>query len=281
MVRDFGRVVYGLRVLGLDDVPELSQSHGCGLTAPMMQVVFDERSPAAEHLLDERQAVEPFGPLHQWVLDRDAGTAHLLGPPLDRDLLAHPCLAPAATAFNRWAGRETFHAASFELAGRGYGVIGARTAGKSSLMAGLAARGVTVMSDDIVVTDGEVVFAGPRCVDLRTPFPGMEHRSFAARLGTRWRLPLPAAPVAVPLAGWVFLGWADDPSMQPCNSRLTLARLARWRGRRTLRSDPVVLLALASHPAWTFNRPPRWSSYDESLDVLLRELAPQREPARS
>lgn len=259
-----------MNVAGLDAAVELLPAQGSVDDAVGVQVSLEQGRHEPIRPLDAEGAAEGFGGSHQWVLDRAAKTARLIGPPLDLDLLAHPCLAPVATAFNRWAGRETFHAASFALAGRGYGVVGARTAGKSTLMAGLAARGLTVVSDDIVVTDGADIFAGPRCIDLRAPLPGLPLAAVSARLGTRWRVSLPAAPSRLPLAGWIFLAWGDGISLQRCPASQVLGWLARWRGRQGLASDPTVLLDLATRPAWVLTRPAEWASYDESLERLLR-----------
>ncbi len=276
--RSLGRVVYGMRVFGLDSLVELTSDPSWDSSEALtLRVGLGEREREVPHPLDARRAVEPVGTSHQWVLDRAAHTAELIGPPLDLDLVAHPCLAPVASVFNRWAGRESFHAASFEVAERGYGVIGGRTAGKSTLMAGLALRGVTVLSDDLVITDGVDVFAGPRCLDLRAPFPGLELVAASARLGTRFRVQLPAAPSRVALRGWVFLSWGPHPEITRCPPREVLARLARWRGRPSLTSDPTVLLSLAALPAWNLTRPPHWSSYDETLELLLSELEAHQE----
>ncbi len=265
--------MYGLQVRGLDDVAELD-ADVVGDDLITVQVTKDAAPHVALHPLDAHRVVEQMGPSHQWVLDRAAGTARLVGPPLDPDLLAHPGLASVAIAFNRWAGRESFHAASFAAGGLAYGVIGPRTAGKSTLMGGLAQAGMTVLSDDVVITDGVDAFAGPRCVDLRTRVPGMALATASARLGTRYRLPLPSAPPRVPLGGWIFLHWGPSVSMQPCPPTVVLARLAAWRGRRGLPTDPGVLLDLAARPAWDLVRPADWQVFDQVTHTLTRTLEP-------
>ena len=61
-----------------------------------------------------------------------------------------------------------FHGGSFlDASGRTWGVVGSREAGKSSFLAWCATRGVPVVGDDLIVTDGTLVNAGPRCIDLR------------------------------------------------------------------------------------------------------------------
>ena len=266
-----GRFVYGLDVRGLDHVPELDP-FVTGDGAVRVEVTAGDTPAIALHPLDADRSVETAGPANQWVLDRWAGTAQLTGPPLDPDLVAHPCLALVAIAFNRWAGREAFHAASFAAGGLAYGVVGPRTAGKSTLMAGLAHVGTTVLSDDVVITDGADAFAGPRCVDLRTPIPGIELSTASARLGTRYRLRLPAAPERLPLGGWIFLHWGPKVSMRPCPSSVVLARLAAWRSRRGLPTDAAVLLDIAARPAWDLVRPAEWRSFTQVTEILTNTL---------
>ena len=260
-----------MHVHGLDAVAELDPLAG-GDDVVLVTITTHDGPPAQLHPLDDDRSVESAGPAHQWVLDRRARTAHLLGPPLDADLLAHPCLAPVATAFNRWAGREAFHAASFSIGGRAFGVFGPRTAGKSSLMAGLAHGGITVLSDDIVITDGTDAFAGPRCIDLRTPVPGLDLATASARLGTRYRLRLPSASARTPLVGWIFLHWGPTTSMRTCPSRVVLARLAAGRGRRGLATDAAMLLDIATLPAWDLIRPASWREFTHVTDTVTRTV---------
>ncbi len=140
-------------------------------------------------------------------------------------------------------------------------------------MAGLAQAGMTVLSDDIVITDGVDAFAGPRCIDLRTPVPGMTLAAASARLGTRFRLRLPRAPAQLPLGGWIFLHWGAEVSMQHCPPAIALARLAAWRGRRGLATDPGMMLELAARPAWDLVRPANWDEFDRTTEALTRTLA--------
>jgi len=275
-----GRFVYGMTVLGLNAVAELTFAGANAVATPggpdiVVRVERSDGQRRAVHALDAHRSVESVGAAHQWVLERASFSARLVGPPLDPDLLAHPCLAPVAVAFNRWAGRESFHAASFAVGGRAYGVIGPRTAGKSTLVAGLAAAGTTVLSDDIVITDGRNAFAGPRCVDLRAPIPGLDISTVSARLGTRWRLRLSPAPASLPLGGWIFLSWGDDVSIRRCPPREVIARLTQWRGRRVLASDPTVVLDLVARPAWELTRPRDWSRFDDVSQILTRTLDPR------
>ncbi|WP_229401324.1 hypothetical protein [Micromonospora okii] len=264
-----GRFAYGLRVHGLDGVTELAPARpGDGLPEVTVRQVADGPPPTPAPL-DHRYGARPLadGRRHLAV-DRARRTATFHGPPLAADLLAHPYLAPVATAFNRWAGRETFHAGGFLGGGRAWALAGPRTAGKSSLLAALAARAVPVLADDVLAVDGADAFAGPRCVDLREPVPGAALALRPARDGTRTRVPLPPVPDRVPLGGWFFLRWGDALRLDPVPAADLLARLAAGRSWRELPTDPAALLTLAALPAWDLTRPRDWAGLDEVCRLL-------------
>jgi hypothetical protein len=263
---------YGLTLTGLPRVGELDP--GPSSSGPVVRVTVADGLPAPDpRPLDATGGVRRLADGRLLELDRGRAAAVFHGPPLTPDLLAHPYLSPVATAYSRWAGREAFHAGAFASAGRAWAVLGARTAGKSTLLAALASRGVTVLNDDIVVTDGTTVFSGPRCVDLREvpPLPGLALRT--ARHGTRHRLHLPERPEQVPLGGWVFLGWGEDLGVEQVPAPRLLAELAARRAWRHLDSRAELLLDLASAPAWTLRRPQRWEQLDASLDLLIATVS--------
>ena len=87
--------------------------------------------------------------------------------PLSDDALVHPYLAPAAAIAGYWLGREAFHAGAFVLDGGVWAVSGDKEAGKSTLMAGLSRQGHGIFTDDALIVDGDIAFAGPRSLDLR------------------------------------------------------------------------------------------------------------------
>jgi hypothetical protein len=232
----------------------------------------------------ERAAVDLPG-RRRILLRRSAGTATFTGPPASHDELVHPYLGVAASVFGRWAGREVFHAGAFVSGRLAWAVVGGREAGKSSLLAVMAARGVPILADDLVITDGHLVFAGPRTVDLRHPPPGYAAPLTSARGGTRWRLALPALPSSMPLGGWIYLTWHAEVAMRPVPASEGLARLAVRRVWPELPSQPETLLALAAHPTWDLGRPADWARMDESVDLILGTLRgagrPQLPGARS
>jgi hypothetical protein len=217
----------------------------------------------------------------QLLLRRGEGTATFTGPPLSHDELVHPYLGAAASVFSRWAGREVFHAGAFVGHGRAWALVGDREAGKSSLLAALAARGWPVLADDLVVTDGYQAFCGPRTIDLRRPLPGSAEPLTRARGGSRWRLFLPPLPGAVPLGGWIYLSWGPDVAMSAVPASVTLARLAARRTWPALPSAPETLLALAARPGWELARPADWARMDETVDLMIRTVTTGGGPHRS
>jgi hypothetical protein len=260
-----GYSVYGLRVTGLDGTRLLP----VGLENQIRVAVSQSRDDPERPALGADRAVLDLPNGRQLRLDRRAGTATFTGPPLSPDELVHPYLGAVASIFNRWAGREVFHAGAFVAGGRAWAVVGGREAGKSTLLAALADRGVPVVADDLVVTDGEDVFCGPRCIDLRTLGPGWPGPVTPARGNTRWRRALPPLSPRIPLGGWIHLRWEAAAAMAPVPASVSLGRLAAGRTRPALASDPGTLLTLATRPAWDLGRRREWAEMDAVIDLVL------------
>jgi hypothetical protein len=260
--------VYGLHLTGVDG-GGLPPASAAGL--PCVAVGHARRTREAACVGTKRATLDlPEG--RQLLLEQDERTATFTGLPLSQDELVHPYLGAAACIFNRWAGREVYHAGAFISGGLAWAVVGAREAGKSSLLAALASRRIPVLADDLVVTDGHQVFCGPRAIDLRRP-PALATGPVAlARGASRWRLALPPLPGAVPLGGWIYLHWRDEVAMAPVPAATSLARLAARRIWPALPSDPATLLALSVRPGWDLERPPDWARMDEAVDRMLQTL---------
>lgn len=190
--------------------------------------------------------------------------------------LVHPYLAFPAAVFNRWAGRNSFHAGAIVLGGRAFVVAGHKEAGKSTTLAGLAAEGVPVLSDDLVILDKLRVLPGPRCIDLRQE--AAEHLGDGEPLGVvgareRWRIKVaPAAPEL--LGGFVYLGWGDREELTPLPLGERLQRLFQYDALEVGPTDPATFMDLARLPAWDFRRPNGIESMSRSLNRLLDVLAP-------
>ncbi|MET8091473.1 hypothetical protein [Micromonospora sp. NPDC005220] len=269
------RTAYGLHIDGLDEVTDLGISTGPPAGCRPVTVRQRQADPPPPAPLDADRMVRLLTDGRTLELRRANGSATFYGPPLAADVLAHPYLAPVAVVVNRWAGRETFHAGAFVHNGRAWVVLGSRTAGKSTLLAALADRDVPVLADDIVVCDDGDVLAGPRCVDLREPIPGLGLPTRGVRDDTRLRVTLPAIAPRLPLGGWIFLNWGDGPALTPVGPADLLTRLAARRSLPELASDPAALLALAGQPGYDLTRPRDWAALDAThrlLDTTLTHI---------
>lgn len=182
------------------------------------------------------------------------------------DELVHPHLAPAAMHFAAWLGRGAFHGGAFVQHGRAFGLLAARTGGKSTTLARLAESAVPVLVDDALVVENGTALAGPRCIDLRPE--AAHHRSLASvRSDARRRLTLPPIEPSFPLAGIFTLGWGDALSferLQPSERLIALARHCRPEVGRT-----SALLDISRLPVWRVTRPRDLASLDEVCDRLL------------
>jgi hypothetical protein len=243
---------------------------------PVLELVRQpgDASHKADELSDEH-AVIVFQHGGEVRIEREPLRATFTTPSeLGETELLHPYLAPVAAVCSRWLGRFALHGGGL-LADGAWAVLGDREGGKSSLLAALALDGRDIVSDDVLVTDGDVVFAGPRAIDLRGP--AADHLATGTALGVvgareRWRHRLPAIDPLSPLRGWVFLSWADDIEVV----RLPVSeRLSRLVASRALISppEPGLLLRLASLPAYELRRPAEWGSLPEATARLLETLA--------
>ena len=268
------RIAYGLRVGGLAD------------DAPLLECQPGVRWPELR-LVHEPPNVPPrgAGPAATTVPLRGGGELRLDGstatfltpePPTD-DALVHPHLAAAAAGRNRLLGREVLHAGAVVVDGAAWALAGPNQAGKSTLLATLAALGLPVLTDDLLVLDGATAFAGPRCADLRdaSPVAGLPPPR-PVRGGERWRVMLPPAPASAPLTGCLFLRWSDAgyavETLRAAERVRRLAALARWR---FLPARPTGLLDLAALPAYELRRP-RDGDLLEAARALLAGLAARR-----
>lgn len=216
------------------------------------------------------------------VVTRDTMTAtfSVLAPLTDDDLL-HPYLAAAAAWFSHWLGRETFHAGAFVVDGTAYAVAGPKEAGKSSLLAWLSGQGVDVLADDLLVIEGDVVFTGPRCIDLRHGTVASLVDALPAsrvRSGTRHRVVLPQTRAEWSFGGWILLEWGPETVMRPVAARDRLARLAPHRVLRVPPTSAGGLLRLATRPMWQLTRERGWDAMDRIIDLVSATVAGRREP---
>jgi len=153
--------------------------------------------------------------------------------------------------------------------------VGAKGRGKTTLLAALACRGHQILSDDFLVLDGEMAFAGPRTLDLRPDAHAVlgSPATIGVRNGERRRLLTGPVPLAVPLRGWIELVEARSLALEPVAPADRLGVIAPHAARPVVPARPATLLDLATLPVWRLRRPTQpWAlpASAEVLEPLLR-----------
>lgn len=210
-------------------------------------------------------------------LEREPLTARFTAADvLSDDAMAHPGLAALAAITNRWLGRDAFHSGAF-LAGAGaWAVMGAKEAGKSTMLGYLAAKGVGIVSDDMLIIGDGHALSGPRCVDLRPS--AADWMGQGVDIGVvgdrrRWRVQVPPVPAAVPLQGWIVPVWGDRVELEVVPPAGRLPLLYANLGLTRIPRSPERLLRLAALPCLIFRRPRRWEAMEEAMVMLLDRVA--------
>lgn len=277
---------YGLRLVDAPgtDAPLVASAGRWLLAAdpswPEWEVAYEPVAEGwaslSEHF-DEERAVLRAHPDGRLTLDRRAGRSTLmLAQPVSPEGLVHPYLASTAAFVGHWMGRSPFHAGAFSVDGRVWGVLGDQEAGKSTTLMALHRMGVPVVSDDLLVVEGEHVWSGPRCLDLRrSTAEWFDAGRSLGRIGRRerWRVDLPDVEPALPFAGWVVLAWSQDVRIEALDAAGRLGALAANRAVRAPGVVPYRLLDLAARPAVQFGRPRDRAALTGALNRLLDELA--------
>ncbi len=211
------------------------------------------------------------------LVDRQEARAEFVTPEaLTSDELVHPYLAPVAAVAARWHGRDSFHGGAFELGGDVWGLLADREGGKSTTLAWIAAQGLPVVCDDMLVLEDRTPHVGPRVLDLRAE--AAERLSAGDYLGIvgareRWRLELGPVPARCQFRGWIFLTWGDDIVVEPVPASQRLPRLTEHLGLRVPPLSPPRFLELTALPGWEFRRPRGWDRFEEAGSRLLAALA--------
>jgi hypothetical protein len=272
----FSLGAYGLRIVGLDGADSVLVS--AAASWPLVEIAIGiGRLDADEEFVHDHHSrirLRTGG----WIeLDRDPGRARFTVPAqLSAEELVHPFLAPVAAVYAHWHGRESVHAGAIALGSTVWGIVGDRLGGKSSLLATLALAGTDVVCDDVLVVDGQSVFAGPRTVDLREDAAaalGVGDEIGLAGARERWRLKLEPLDRPLTIGGFVFTQWSDELEMRRLPASETLAGLFRNRSLRVPPRDPAAFLQFSALPAWELRRPRSWESLPATLELLLGMLA--------
>lgn len=193
--------------------------------------------------------------------------------------LVHPLLTVGISVLARWRGDVTLHAGAFATSAGAWGIMGAREAGKSAILAALAAAGQAVVADDLLVFQDGSVWAGPSCVDLRPDT--VEHFQDARFLGIiggrpRYRLSTAPGPVRAPLRGFFVLDWHDRPAVAA--ERIETPEWLRWLYRQEYiplvgHPDPEKILPLLALPCWRLTRPRDWAATEGAIGRVLEIAA--------
>ncbi len=263
---------YGFQLEGLPDAAALLNDAPDGW--PRLTIIREaggERPAAEEVTADTARLWLASGASAE--LDRSSACARLRLPEGTSDgAIVHPYLAPVALVMGRWLGREGMHGGGVVANGGVWGVLGHKTAGKSTTLASMALSGVGVVSDDVLVIDVDTVLAGPRSIDLRAEAA----RQFGVgepmgRVGARERWRLPLAPVApeLPLKGWITLAWGDVIAVDQLRGAERLAALLPHRGVRLSPTVPETLLELSKLPHIRLTRPRQWESLADATARLV------------
>jgi hypothetical protein len=212
------------------------------------------------------------------LVQRAPGTARLRMPDAEtvpHEHVVHPFLSTSVAAMSRWQGRDVFHAGAVVSDNGAWAILGDKGQGKSTLLAQMALQAHVVLSDDLVVLEGDQVLCGPRCIDLRAD--AAKALSQGDDLGVvgarhRARLRLGRAPAAVPLRGWVALEWGDRVQIERMDVK---ERLPALLGNLALRMPPPsapAFLRYATLPFLRLRRPRDWSAADDTVATLMRAL---------
>lgn len=268
---------YGLRLTGLETAG--SYLVGAPTSWPDLAIERVTGTPSIERDIAEDDWAEyrVLGGDCCVRLDREPLTARFTAAGvLSDDAMAHPGLGMLAAITNRWLGRDAFHAGAFLAGGGAWGVLGAKEAGKSTTLGYLAAKGVGIVSDDILIVGDGHAFSGPRCVDLRHSAAGWLGQ--AVDIGVvgdrrRWRVHVPPVPATVPLQGWIAPIWGDRVELEAVPPAGRLPLLYANLGLTRIPRSPERLLRLAALPCLIFRRPRRWEAMEEAVVMLLDRVA--------
>ncbi|MGZ4172566.1 MAG: hypothetical protein ACXVRN_14485 [Solirubrobacteraceae bacterium] len=243
-------------------------------------VTVDVRvQPNAEPQIEwgPQRARHPLLGGHQIEIRREPLAVDLiLARPTPPECVIAPHLTSAASTIALWMGRPAIHGGAFLYEGGAWVLLGDKGQGKSTTLGYLATAGVPIMTDDLVVCDGDDVLAGPRCVDLRDePAKRLNAGRELGVIGTRerWRVDIPACPPSAPLRGWIFLHWGPEIAVERLSPAERMARLAQERAIAVPWEDPAALLDLAAQPSFAWYRPKEWRSLKPAIARLLAQIA--------
>jgi hypothetical protein len=270
------RGAYGLHLIGLEDAEELLVPAAESWPRIEVSAKVGDVSPTRQWARRDGARLRlPSG--GQVEVDWTRRTALFTLPrPVGAAELVHPYLATVAAVACHRDGREGFHAAAVTAGGGAWAIVGDKGAGKSSLLAVLALRGLPVVADDVVVLDDRGrALAGPRFIDLREGAAReLGTGTSIGVVGARERFRMTAGPVspATPLRGFVRLEWGDELALTPVGPARRLQELYPQRIARLEPADARPMLELSTLPMLELRRPRDWRGAGAAADLLLTAL---------
>lgn len=193
--------------------------------------------------------------------------------PVDGERLVHPALTALGALAAHWAGQVALHAGGVLIDGQVWGILAGRSHGKSTTLAALAAAGLPVLTDDLLVIDHDLrAHAGPRCVDLRSSsvelFPSAVQVDAVPGRRSRHRVGLDPVPATAPIAGFLTLTWDDTTGRTPVSPADRLSLVATASTSRGMPLNPKLFLELATLPSFVVHRPQRLDALDATVELI-------------
>lgn len=269
----YGFVVTGLagstHTLGLATIPHASPW-------PALEVDWDQdtsQRPGCSTLDADRAVCLLLDDEYVELERRQSRVTIHASRPLDEHEIVHPYLASPAGIMAQWNGRLALHAGGIVLDGGVWALLGARGAGKTTMLMACADHGLEVLADDLVVIDGEVAFAGPRTLDLR-PETALRATAgaqvFDVRRGQRSRLRLPPIAAELPFRGSIVLTSGSHLTMSrlPLRDRTAEVQRHLMMGHH----DPRRLLDLIGRQMWTLSRPKNWLNLPDAVSKMVETV---------
>lgn len=223
---------------------------------------------------------EPSRTAEEVSLDREALRLHIRSD-VPHTELVHPLLGRVASELALARGDDAMHSGAIVGAEGAWCLIGPKGHGKSTLIAALAAKGIPVLTDDVLVFSNGTAKAGPRCVDLR---PGADRYGASAPVrpdDPRRRITLPPINAEYLMAGVIHLEWsAEELSLRSLGHRAALERMLSLRSEKGFPSDFGKLLDLAALPTHLLRRPNSWSEMPACV-YLVAQLIGEDTPAEA
>ncbi|MBE7191253.1 MAG: hypothetical protein INR66_02070 [Gordonia polyisoprenivorans] len=226
--------------------------------------------------VDEASAVLRHLPRGHSEIDRARCLTTIFNAQQGDQALTHPLLASTAIVTADWSGRVALHGGAFVAPdGRAWGVLGDRGAGKSSLVGWCVANGMTIVTDDIIVTDGARVLAGPRCLDLRAG--AAQHFGMGTDIGVvgrrrRWRVRTEMCAPSYPLGGWVVPQWSSGIEAHDVEVGERAATINPYRAIFIRQQHPIAWMGVFAKRLVHFSRPQSWARIDEAMEVLIASI---------